>query len=121
MYMYTHTHTHTHTHKHAHLCGYGSVAKTNRCLRRSLHMYTYVRWKCSKDNTVLEEIAQLPMPGYINALAFANSGRFLVAGVIYIYVYINTYIFIHNTYKHICINTYIYLYIIHIFIHHTFV
>mmetsp|Transcript_60870 Transcript_60870/g.89212 ORF Transcript_60870/g.89212 Transcript_60870/m.89212 type:complete len:109 (-) Transcript_60870:220-546(-) len=38
-------------------------------------------WKCSKENAVLEELAQLPMAGYVNALAFANSGRFLVAGV----------------------------------------
>lgn len=38
-------------------------------------------WKCSNENAVLEEIAQLPMPGYINALAFANSARFVVAGV----------------------------------------
>lgn len=38
-------------------------------------------WKCGDENSVLEEIGQLPVAGYVNALAFANSGRFLVAGV----------------------------------------
>jgi len=38
-------------------------------------------WECSKDNCRLEEVAALPVPGFVNGLAFASSGRFLLAGL----------------------------------------
>jgi ribosomal RNA-processing protein 9 len=38
-------------------------------------------WKCSNENATLEEVGQVALKGYVNALAFASSGRFLAAGV----------------------------------------
>eukprot|EP00960_Hanusia_phi_P052611 761550-Hanusia_phi.AAC.11 len=38
-------------------------------------------WKCADQNSSLEEIAQLPVKGFVNSLCFSSTGKFLVAGV----------------------------------------
>ena len=38
-------------------------------------------WKCGKDNSRLTEVVQVPVVGFVNALAFSGSGKFLVAAV----------------------------------------
>jgi len=38
-------------------------------------------WECRADNSKLHEVAAVPVPGFVNGLAFASSGRFLLAGV----------------------------------------
>lgn len=39
------------------------------------------RAEATKDDRVLDEVATVPVGGFVNALAFANSGRYLLAGV----------------------------------------
>lgn len=38
-------------------------------------------WKAELDNRVIEHVASIPVAGYVNDMAFAKSGRFLIAAV----------------------------------------
>jgi ribosomal RNA-processing protein 9 len=38
-------------------------------------------WQCDTSNKILKEVAHAPVPGFVNDLKFASSGRFMLAGV----------------------------------------
>lgn len=38
-------------------------------------------WKCGPNHSSLTEISQIPVKGFVNALAFSSSGSFLLAAV----------------------------------------
>ena len=38
-------------------------------------------WRCESATRTFAPVAALPVPGFVNGLAFSRSGRFLMAGV----------------------------------------
>ncbi len=38
-------------------------------------------WRCGRENAQVEQVREVPVAGFINALCFASSGKFLVVGV----------------------------------------
>lgn len=38
-------------------------------------------WQCKKENTQIEEVRKIPVAGFVNAIAFASSGKFILVGV----------------------------------------